>query len=94
MNINTARTEANIATRALTLWADGYTCEQSPFGDTFAIGRPEGGFYVVTLPTAGRDAHCTCPCFPKARTCKHYIATQAEYDKWQEFAAEYDRAAW
>lgn len=92
MTINQARTEANIAHKALTLWADGYTCEQSPWADTYGVGSPEGRCYIVTLPTAGRDAHCTCPCFAKRRTCKHYLATQAEYDKWQEIAAEYDRS--
>ena len=82
MNINLARTLANINHRAATLWADGYTatpCEI--WEDTFTVTTPSGDEYIVVIGCEGSKPRCTCESFRQYRVCKHLIAVEAEYDR-------------
>ncbi len=80
-----ARTLANIARRAATLWANGY--KFSNVLHLFFVLPPKGGCYTVELPNPfADDPSCTCPCFAKRKTCKHLLAVQAMV--WEQENAE------
>lgn len=91
MNINLARTLANIARKAETLWADGYTAYRSGiWDDTYSVLSPEGNEYVVILPTDGGKSRCSCKAWRNYGECKHYIAVLHEHKKEEMIAAGLD----
>lgn len=72
-----ARTLANIARRAATLFEDGYKamplgrgsyCIFSPNDDTYAV------FISDTPDCEVFGSYCSCPCFQSRKTCKHLQA--------------------
>ncbi len=72
-----ARTLANIARRASSLFSDGYTAQQTADG-LFLVTSPAGDFYSVRVSDlpAGElfGSSCSCPCFESRKTCKHLQA--------------------
>ena len=74
-----ARTLANIARRAETLWEDGYTFS-SMGKDGYIVFTPKNETYAVFLSDlpAGElfGSSCSCPAFEKYATCKHLMAVQ------------------
>ncbi len=82
------RTLANIARRAQTLFADGYTVETCRVKGFFYVTGPQGQEYQVNVGTALGD-DCDCPAFAEYGTCKHFQAVDLMLrDEAQ--AAEYD----
>lgn len=75
--INEARTLANIAKRAETLFdaESGYTYER--FADCatrYFVENPEGDLYLVDT----ESEFCSCMAFEQHNICKHLLAVQAE----------------
>ena len=72
-----ARTLANIARRAQTLWADGYSVLTAGKSH-YCVFSPEDNLYVVFLSeTPDCDvfgSSCSCPAFAAYSTCKHFQA--------------------
>ncbi len=97
VDLATARTLANIAERALTLFTtDGYRAK--PFKtdpSQFFVFPPDvntPGYIVDTSP--GRE-HCTCRAFARWETCKHFLAIEAKIaDDRRADAEEDERAAY
>ena len=90
-----ARTLANIARRAQTLWDDGYTAKQTTATAHFRyyqVWTPAQDLYLVCLSDDPKDDvfgdSCTCPAWKKYGECKHHLAIQ-----WQVGEAE-EAAAW
>ena len=84
--VNFARTLANIARRAETLFEDGYTADRFAAG-LYHVWGPQGQIYMVTCDdVVGHD--CTCPAFAKFGECKHHLALAAALREPQ--AAQYD----
>jgi hypothetical protein len=86
--INQARHEANIAAKAATLFADGYTMKAL----TTVDGEPNG-IYLVTAPAGkqrtdangfalppyivdARDGSCTCFGYQQHGLCSHAVAIE------------------
>ena len=69
-----ARTLANIARRAETLWEDGYKAEKFAT-DFYHVFSPKGDIYSVLLNEGSLDA-CDCPAWKKFGTCKHKLAVE------------------
>ena len=81
-------TYANIARRAETLFAEGYTVEASRVSGLYFIAGPQGQEYQVNVGTVLGHS-CDCPAFAEYDTCKHYQAVDLMLrDEAQ--AAEYD----
>ncbi len=75
MTLNEARTAANIVTRSLTLWQDGYTWK--PFQDQpalFLIYRP--GSTINDYIVDSRNGFCSCKCNEARQFCKHSLAVK------------------
>lgn len=72
ITINEARTLANIAARAETLWSDGYKAELFACG-VYHVDGPQGQHYMTTCDEVFGH-HCTCPAFAKYGECKHHLA--------------------
>lgn len=90
MDINLAITLANIAKRALTLFDEGYTMqEDETFDGFFTVSKPSGESYLVICD--GIKESCSCQCFDKLQTCKHFLAVKAEVDRTVAMCAEYDK---
>ena len=69
-----ARTLGNIARRAQSLWADGYTWEKFAT-DFYHIFTPAGEHYIVLLNEEVMPG-CSCPAFDKYGECKHHLAIE------------------
>ena len=76
-----ARTLANIARRAETLFADGYKATPSAGSahfQSYLVTTPAGEFYMVCLSDTPKcdvfGDYCTCPAFTKYHECKHHLA--------------------
>ena len=71
MNFNEARENANVATRAKSLFADGYTVEAWGEGtDLYEVTSPAKKTYIVDTD----KQTCSCPYFKKndgKKECKH-----------------------
>lgn len=77
-NINIARTLANIADRAKTLFQSGYTFEQNTnYPESYIVESPEGRLHFVNL----HRGTCTCESFEHYDTCKHLLAVREEVKK-------------
>ena len=89
MNINLARTLANIASRAKTLFDDGYTMqEDETFDGFFTVTKPDGKQYTVIHD--GFKKSCTCGAFDEYGTCKHFLAVADEVERRRAMCAEHD----
>jgi len=88
-----ARTLANIARRAATLFQDGYKVASYVPG-LYLITSPEAAFYTVRVSgTPGCEvfgSYCTCPCFGKHKTCKHLQAVVNAIEEGAEGDARQD----
>ena len=82
-DINAARTLANIARRAATLFQDGYTATETMNGlyaTCFRVRSPKGKVYTVKVsrtmaePGTFYGSKCSCPCFADHLACKHLLA--------------------
>src|SRR5579862_788239 len=77
LTFNEARTLANIASRAKTLFDDGYTYEQfRDFPNKYHVESPKGALYTVDV----KAQTCTCLCHDERDTCKHLQAMTAEVE--------------
>jgi len=77
LTINKARTLANVAERARTLFADGYRAQQfESAAHLFFVFPPDTDKRPYIVDTL--NAHCTCPFHPQHRTCKHRLAIEEE----------------
>ncbi len=80
---------ANINTRAASLFNDGYTIARKD-EDTLIITSNEGTKYEVNTLWET----CSCPCFKHHGNCKHWLGwkglelTQQEYD--EHLASQYE----
>lgn len=91
-NLNEARTQTNIVSRAEILFADGYTAYQTATAGVWGVYSPEGKSYTVNL----NKATCDCLCFTERRDCKHRIGLVLqlkreadEAEKWEAICAEH-----
>ncbi len=94
-DIRFARTRANIARRAETLFTDGGYAAERAFTGLYHIWGPEGQHYSVLCDDiAGHD--CDCPAFAKYGECKHHLAVAslrgaaADDARWEALAADHD----
>lgn len=67
----------NIAARAMNLWACGYRLRLTDDPEVFFIHGPEGQCYAVFCGETTSPG-CTCPCWKKHDTCKHWLAVTAK----------------
>jgi hypothetical protein len=68
--INEARRQANILTRALDLFSEGYTFRAVPHHDgLYTVVSPEGKRYMVDITME----RCGCKSFEYDKDCKHRI---------------------
>jgi len=98
--INEARTIANIAERASSLFATGYTLKAL---------NASAGLYVVSAPANARRADangcplppyivdtaaqtCSCKAFGRWNTCKHLLAVEEEEGRTAWAEAQYERS--
>lgn len=87
MNINLARTQANIADRAKTLFQSGYTFEENRnYPGSYMVETPAGGLHFVNL----NRGTCTCESFGNYDTCKHLLAVREEVRKEAAQIAEFE----
>jgi len=78
-DINQARLLANIASRAFSLFQDGYRCcpfETCPYLFVVLPPAPDTVGYVVDIHPD--HPYCSCPCFARHQVCKHYLAVVEE----------------
>jgi len=89
-----ARTLANIARRARSLFSeDGYSA--LPIGlNSYCVFTPEGGTYAVFVSDTPEHelfgSHCSCPCFAARQTCKHLQAVVLSIEEGAEGDANRD----
>jgi hypothetical protein len=75
MNINTARTLANIVDRAKTLFQTGYTFEKNTnYPESYVVENLAGALYFVNI----KHETCTCEAFEHFDACKHLLAVKEE----------------
>lgn len=88
-----ARTLGNIARRAETLWADGYSV-RCVGKSHYCVFSPEGAIYAVFISeTPACDvfgSSCSCPCFEARKTCKHLQAVVNAIEEGAEGDARQD----
>jgi len=93
VDLATARTLANIAERALTLFTkDGYRAK--PFENNpamFFVFPPDPTKPVYIVDTRDGRKHCTCKAFADYETCKHLLGcmTKIEDDRRADEAEEF-----
>lgn len=90
-----ARTLANIARRAQTLFTDGGYIAFPLLPNLFRVRSPKGDDYTVRVSETPDDelfgSYCSCPCFEKRRTCKHLQAVVLSIEEGAEEDAEWER---
>lgn len=88
-----ARTLGNIARRAETLWADGYSVRYVGHSH-YCVFSPEGNTYAVFISeTPACDvfgSSCSCPCWEARKTCKHLQAVVNSIEEGAEGDARQD----
>lgn len=89
LDINEARTLANIQRRSETLWADGYTAEPWVCGVYF-VTSPQGAVYQVTHDEVFGHK-CNCECFKSRNTCKHLLAIAKDIHDSEQADKDYER---
>ena len=89
-----ARTLANIARRAQTLFTDGGYSARAVGPGGYCIFSPEGKTYAVRISdTPDHEifgSYCSCPCFETRRTCKHLQAVLLSIEEGAEGDTEAD----